>query len=130
MYSLSDRRAIDMIEKNEELTVVIDDLNSDNFIEFPIARWRSFLLLQTDIDEAVNHLENKRYFKYFQHICDEWYVSVRRGFMYVDIRRFDTMNKPSKQGMALSVAEWKTLLRLTPLLTSFERIFSSRYSLA
>jgi len=70
MYTLSDRRAIDMIEKNEEITVVINDLNSDNFIEFPIARWRSFLLLQTDIDDAVNHLENKRYFKYFQHICD------------------------------------------------------------
>ena len=39
MYTLSERRAIDMIEKNEELIFVISDLNSNNFIEFPIARW-------------------------------------------------------------------------------------------
>ena len=39
MYTLSERRAIDMIEENEELIFVISDLNSNNLIEFPIARW-------------------------------------------------------------------------------------------
>jgi len=124
MYTLSDRRAIDMIEENGELIVVISDLNSDNFIEFPVDRWKSFLLLQADIDDAVRQIENTRHFKYLRPFGDGWHVSVRRCFLYVDIRRYDSMNKPTNQGLTLSIAEWKTLLKRIPFLVSIERIFS------
>lgn len=123
MYNLSDTRAIETRDENGEVVVVIKDLTNGNFVEIPPARWASFLLLQGDIDDAVKQLQDKQYVKYVQHIGGAWYVSVTTGFRCVDIRRFYSKNgeiKPTKQGLALRLAEWTTLLDLLPLLMSFE----------
>jgi len=123
MYTLSERRAIETVEVNGEVAVVISDLNSDNFIEIPAARWASFLLLQGDINETIKQLKNKHYFKYFQHFGGGWYVSMMRGFIDIDIRRFYFTNdceiKATKHGITLRVSEWTALQKLLPLLMSF-----------
>jgi len=58
---------------------------------------------------------------YRAHIGDNYYVSVTTGFDCVDIRHFYVpyrlpcdQVRPSRNGLALRLDEWKYLLKLVP----------------
>lgn len=124
MYRLSDRCILETRRQQNELIIVILNVNSGKFIEIPANRWASFLLLQADIDEAVKQLQEKKFVSYFEHFGGGWYVSVSTGIWCVDLRQFylneKSEIKPSKQGLALRISEWNTLMNLLPLIMSFD----------
>ena len=124
MYRLSDRCILETRRHQNELIIVILNVNSEKFIEIPANRWASFLLLQADIDEAVKQLQEKKFVSYFEHFGGGWYVSVSTGIWCVDLRQFycneKSEIKPSKQGLALRISEWNTLMNLLPLIMSFD----------
>jgi len=124
MYRLSDRCVLEIKSENNETVVLIRNTFTEKFIEIPAIRWASFLLMQADIDDSVNQLLEKKFVSYFEHIGGAYYVSVSTGILCVDIRRFYRNEKgeikPSKQGFALRLAEWKALLNQLPLIMSFE----------
>ena len=99
-------------------------MNSGKFIEIPVNRWASFLLLQTDIEEAVKQLQERKFLSYFEHFGGGWYASVSTGIWCVDLRQFyrneKSEIKPTKQGLALRISEWNTLANLLPLIMSFD----------
>ena len=63
-----------------------------------------------------------QYVKYFHHLGEDWYVSVTTGFRCVDFRRFhkctDGKLLPRRQGIALRLNEWATLVKTIPVLDS------------
>jgi hypothetical protein len=124
MYRLSERYGLETRKEQNETIVVILNVNSGKFIEIPAVRWASFLLLQADIDDAVKLLLEKRTVNYFEHFGGAWYVSVSTGISCVDLRRFYRNDrgviKPTKQGLALRISEWKELMNQLPLIMSFE----------
>jgi len=124
MYRLSDRYVLETRKEQGETVVVILNNNTGKFIEIPDVRWASFLLMQADIDEAVNQLLEKKVVNYFEHFGGAYYVSVSTGIPCVDLRRFYKNDKgeikPTKQGIALRISEWKELMNLLPLIMSFE----------
>lgn len=124
MYRLSDRCVLETRNEKEEIVIVIRNTISGKFIEIPIVRWASFLLLHADIDDAVKLLLEKKTVNYFEHFGGGWYVSVSTGILCVDLRRFYRNNrgeiKPTKQGFALRLTEWNELLNQLSLIMSFE----------
>ncbi len=124
MYRLSERYVLETRKEQNETVVVILNNNTGKFIEIPAVRWASFVLMQADIDEAVNQLLEKKTVNYFEHFGGGYYVSVSTGILCVDLRRFYQNDKneikPTKQGLALRISEWKELMNLLPLIMSFE----------
>jgi Transcriptional Coactivator p15 (PC4) len=124
MYRLSERYALETRKEQDETVVVILNNNTGKFIEIPAVRWASFLLMQVDIDEAVNQLLEKKTVNYFEHFGGGYFVSVSTGIPCVDLRRFYKNDKdeikPTKQGLALRISEWKELMNQLPLIMSFE----------
>jgi hypothetical protein len=124
MYRLSDRCVLETRNEKGEVAIVIRNTVSGNFIEIPIVRWASFLLLQADIDDAVKLLLEKRTVNYFEHFGASFYVSISTGILCVDLRRFYRNDrgeiKPTRQGFALRLTEWNELLNQLPMIMSFE----------
>jgi len=114
MYRLSERYVLETRKEQGETVVVILNNNTGKFIEIPAVRWASFVLMQADIDEAVNQLLEKKAVNYFEHFGGGYYVSVSTDILCVDLRRFYKNNKgeikPTKQGLALRISEWKELV--------------------
>jgi len=124
MYRLSERYALETRKEQDETIVIILNNNTGKFIEIPAVRWASFLLMQADIDEAVKQLLEKKTVNYFEHFGGGYFVSVSTGILCVDLRRFYKNDKgeikPTKQGLALRISEWKELMNQLPLIMSFE----------
>ena len=125
MYRLSERYVLETRKEQNETVVLILNNNTGKFIEIPAVHWASFLLMQADIDEAVKQLLEKKAVNYFEHFGGGYlYVSVSTGIRCVDLRRFYKNDKgeikPTKQGLALRISEWKELMNLLPLIMSFE----------
>jgi len=124
MYVLSDRCVLETRSEESETVVVIRNTITEKFVEIPAVRWASFLLMQADIDESVKQIQEKKAVTYFEHFGGGYYVSVSTGILCVDIRRFYCNEKgeikPTRQGLALRLAEWNSLLDQLPLIMSFE----------
>jgi Transcriptional Coactivator p15 (PC4) len=124
MYRLSDRCILEVRRQQNELIIVILNTNSGKFIEVPANRWASFLLLQVDIEEALKQLQERKFVSYFEHFGGGWYASVSTGIWCVDLRQFYRNEKleikPTKQGLALRISEWNTLVNLLPAIMSFD----------
>ena len=124
MYRLSERYVLEISREQDETVVLILNNNTGKFIEIPAGRWASFVLMQDDIDEAVKQLLEKKAVSYFEHFGGGYYVSVSTGIPCVDLRRFYKNDKgeikPTKQGLALRISEWKELMNQLPLIMSFE----------
>ena len=61
MYRLSERYVLETRKEQGGTIVVILNNNTGKFIEIPAVRWASFVLMQADIDEAVNQLLEKKF---------------------------------------------------------------------
>ena len=124
MYRLSDRCVLETRNEKDDTVIIIRNTVSGNFIEIPIVRWASFLLLQAEIDDAVKELLEKKTICYCEHFGGAWYVSVSTGISCVDLRRFYRNEKgeikPTRQGLALRISEWQALQNQLPLIMSFE----------
>ena len=59
MYRLGNRYVLETRNDQDEAAVVIRNVNYGISIEIPAFRWASFLLLRTDIEEAVGKLLEK-----------------------------------------------------------------------
>ena len=124
MYQLGGRSVLETRNEKDETVVIIRNTFSGNYIEFPIYRWASFLLLLADIEDAVKDLLEKKTVNYFEHFGGGYNVSVSTGIWCVDIRRFycnkKGETKPTRQGFALRLSEWKALANQLPVIMSFE----------
>jgi len=114
MYAISETRTLSTKSKSGELYVVINDFVSGQTVELSPTRWAAFRVEFDNISAAVKALKENQYVKFFHGIGDDWYVSVTTGFLCVDIRRFfkkkDGELKPTRDGIALKLHEWKNLL--------------------
>ena len=116
MYNLGERRVLSIKSEENKVSVVLkDDTKS---IEIPAKRWATFVLLSNTIELSVQKLrDNTDYVKLFYHFGGGWYISVTTGFKCVDLRRFykskDGDVKPTREGLALRLAEWSELIKLT-----------------
>jgi hypothetical protein len=85
--------------------------------QFTEPRWINLVGNFGDIDTAISQLETSASFNL--HIGGGWYVSVNKGFICVDIRKFYFKNgqvKPSTNGIALRLDEWKKVKEVAELM--------------
>jgi hypothetical protein len=110
--------------EHDESTIVIRNIFSGNFIEIPPVRWATFLLLVTDIEEAVGKLIVKEPTDYVRHFGGGYYVSVISSNNHVDLRRFYLNErgeiKPTTDGIDLSIDEWCDLMNQLLIIMSYE----------
>ena len=124
MYRLGNRYVLETRNDQDEAAVIIRNVNSDTSIEIPAFRWASFLLLRTDIEEAVGKLLEKKPVAYRMHFGAGWYVSVSTSSGCVDIRQFSCNEhaeiQPTTHGLALEIFEWCHLMNQLLIIMSHE----------
>jgi hypothetical protein len=114
-YQLTDKRIVDICCEDDTYIIVIKDLdNVKKQVVFNGCRWASFVSYISEIDEAVQKLDDELTpQKYCQHLGRAWYVSVTPGYRCVDFRRWyrsaDRQTKPTRDGIALRLGEWTEL---------------------
>lgn len=118
MYKIGETRVLTTRAiAGEGFVIIRDDVKC---IELPSKRWAVFVQQVDKIAEAVKHLRENQYVKYFYDIGDNWHVSVTTGYHCVDFRRFykssDGLLKPTKDGIALRLSEWENMRTLVPQL--------------
>jgi len=94
----------------------------EKHVTLTTSRWVRLMSIRRQINIELEEIELYVHsVAYRAHIGDNYYVSVTTGFDCVDIRHFyvpyglscDQM-RPSHNGLALRLNEWKHLLKLVP----------------
>ncbi len=122
MYAIGETRTLGTKYISGELHVIRSDFVGGQSAQLSPACWSAFRAEIENIEEAVKQMCERQYVKYFHHLGEDWYVSVTTGFRCVDFRRFykcagDKL-LPRRQGIALRLDEWATLVRTIPVLDS------------
>ena len=104
VYGLSNRRELEINEK----FAILRDSKSGRIVKIPSRIW---FLLSRKFSKIEKALENSK--NYFVHLDDGWFVSVRKPFASVSIRRFYFARNgglnPSSQRMSFKPPEWAIL---------------------
>jgi len=94
----------------------------EKHVTLTTSRWARLMSIRHQINIELEEIElYVRSIAYRAHIGDNYYVSVTYGFDCVDIRHFYVpyglpcdQVRPSRNGLALRLDEWKHLLKLVP----------------
>ncbi|VDI68726.1 Hypothetical predicted protein [Mytilus galloprovincialis] len=86
-------------------------------INLPLLRWQSICDNLQNINDAIQHL--KQGVNLRLHIGKDVFVCVNSDYLCINIRQFlyppnETILKPAKKGITLSLPEWKTLIDVIP----------------